>query len=207
MVVFQRKWTDSCRMLAGKPEAEYSRSCRCECPALVRLLQAADNSWYITEHRESHNHSMSLTMGEKVHRPSDKHIDVYTEDLIKQLRENNVNLGWAYNIIGSFFGSVEKVSFTKRTLTNICGKISHEQADDDVRKTLEVFADILAGDPGFTYRVMANSDIRVKFLMWTNGSSRMQYQYFGDEITFDTTYRTNLYDVPFDLFVHVNNHF
>lgn len=99
------------------------------------------------------------------------------------------------------------MSFTKRTLTNICGKISHEQADDDVRKTLEVFADILAGDPGFTYRVMANSDIRVKFLMWTNGSSRMQYQYFGDEITFDTTYRTNLYDMPFDLFVHVNNHF
>jgi hypothetical protein len=25
--------------------------------------------------------------------------------------------------------------------------------------------------------------------------------------TFDTTYRTNLYDMPFDLFVGVNNHF
>ena len=61
----------------------------------------------------------------------DKDIDVYTKDLIKQLRENNVNLGKVYNIIGSFFGSVEKVPFTK--------------------KTLEVFADILAGDPGLTW--------------------------------------------------------
>jgi hypothetical protein len=26
-------------------------------------------------------------------------------------------------------------------------------------------------------------------------------------VTFDTTYRTNLYDMPFGLFVGVNNHF
>lgn len=191
----------------GKPEAEKSRSCRCECPGLIRLLCASNNSWYITEHRESHNHSMSLTMGEKVHWPSHKHIDVYTKDLIRQLRENNVNLGKVYSIIGSFFGSAEKVPFTKRTLRNICGKISREQADDDVRKTLEVFADIVAGDPAFTYRVLADSASRVKNLMWTNGSSRMQYRFFGDVITFDTTYRTNLYDKPFGLFVGVNNHF
>ncbi|XP_044418290.1 protein FAR1-RELATED SEQUENCE 5 isoform X1 [Triticum aestivum] len=192
---------------SGKPAAENSRSCRCECPALVRLLRASDNSWYITEHREGHNHSMSLALGEKVHWPSHKHIDVYTKDLIKQLRENNVNLGKVYNIIGSFFGSVDKVPFTKRTLRNICGNINREQADDDVRKTLEVFADIVAGDPGFTYRVLADSNSRVKNLMWTDGRSRMQYQFFGDVITFDTTYRTNLYDMPFGLFIGVNNHF
>uniref|UniRef100_A0A453AC00 FAR1 domain-containing protein n=1 Tax=Aegilops tauschii subsp. strangulata TaxID=200361 RepID=A0A453AC00_AEGTS len=78
---------------SGKPDAENSRSCMCECPAPIRLLRASDNSWYIIEHRASHNHSMSLTMGEKVHWPSHKHIDVYTKDLIRQLRENNVNLG------------------------------------------------------------------------------------------------------------------
>lgn len=50
--------------MQGKPEAENSRSCRSECPALIRLLPAADNSSYMTEHCEGHNHSMSLTMGE-----------------------------------------------------------------------------------------------------------------------------------------------
>ena len=48
-----------------------------------------------------------------------------------------MNLGEVYIIIGSFFGCVEKVPFMKRTLSNICGKISREQAVDDVRKTLE----------------------------------------------------------------------
>jgi len=35
----------------------------------------------------------------------------------------------------------------------------------------------------------------------------MQYMLFGDAITFDITYKTNLYDMPFGLFVRVNNHF
>ena len=72
---------------------------------------------------------MFLTIIVKVHWPSHKHIDVHTKDLISQLRENNVNFGKVYSIIGSFFGSVEKVQFTKRTLRNICGKISRRQAD------------------------------------------------------------------------------
>lgn len=72
----------------GRPEVENSQSCRCECPALIRLLWASNNSCYITEHRENHNHSMSLTMGRvgALAWPSHKHIDVYTKDLIKQLK-------------------------------------------------------------------------------------------------------------------------
>ena len=43
--------------------------------------------------------------------------------------------------------------------------------------------------------------------MWSNGTSRRDITFFGDVLTFDTTYRTNLYDMPFGLFVGVNNHF
>ena len=43
--------------------------------------------------------------------------------------------------------------------------------------------------------------------MWATGNSRLQYNFFGDVITSDTTYRTNLYDMHFGLFVGVNNHF
>ncbi|KAM3371289.1 hypothetical protein ACQJBY_018588 [Aegilops geniculata] len=43
--------------------------------------------------------------------------------------------------------------------------------------------------------------------MWASGNSRLQYTFFGDALTFDTTYRINLYDMPFGFFVGVNNHF
>uniref|UniRef100_A0A453AJS9 FAR1 domain-containing protein n=1 Tax=Aegilops tauschii subsp. strangulata TaxID=200361 RepID=A0A453AJS9_AEGTS len=138
---------------AGKPIVENTRSCRCECPSLIRLLRTKDNGWYIAEHRDGHNHALSQTYGQTIHWPSHKHIDVYSKDLVKQLRQNNVNLSKVYSIIGSFFGKMENVPFTKRALRNMCGKISREQAEDDVRKTMEVFHDLCSKDPQFTYRV------------------------------------------------------
>ncbi|XP_020198461.1 protein FAR1-RELATED SEQUENCE 3-like [Aegilops tauschii subsp. strangulata] len=103
---------------------------------------------------------------------------------------------------------MENVPFTKSSLHNLCGKTNRDQADEeDVKKTMDVFAEIGAKDPHFTYRVQADSEDRVKNLMWATGSSRLQYNFFGDVITFHTTYRMNLYDMPFGLFVGVNSHF
>jgi hypothetical protein len=174
---------------------------------MIRLLRTDDNGWYISEHRVKHNHTMTENCGEKAFWPSHKHIDMYTKDLIRQLRNNNVNIGKVYSIIAAFFGNEGNVPFTKRSLRNLCGKLSKEQTEDDVRKTIEAFDELGAKDPKFMFRVQADDDNRIKNLMWTTGASRMQYKYYGDAITFDTTYKTNLYDMPFGLFVGVNNHF
>lgn len=174
--------------MQGKPIVENTRSCRYECPALIQLLRSKDNGWYIAKHREQHNHALSSTYGQTLHWPSHKHINVYSRDLVKQLRKNNVNLSKVYSIIGSFFGKMENVLFTKRALRNLCGKISCDQAEDDVRKTMEVFQEIGAKDQHFTYRVQADKEGRISSLMWANGNSRLQYTFFGDVVTFDTTY-------------------
>ena len=63
-------------------------------------------------------------------------------------------------------------------------KLSMEQADDDVRKTMEQ-AELGAKDPQFMYRVQADNEGWIKILMWANGNSRLQYTSFGDVITCD----------------------
>ena len=174
---------------------------------MIRLLRSKVNGWYISEHRAFHNHSLSDKCEQKIYWPSHRHIDIYTRDVIKQLHENNISIGKVYNIIGSFFGSMSSVPFSKRALRGLCGQISRDQADDDVRKTMEVFAELGSKDSGLYYRVQPDADNRIRNLLWSTGASRSQYHLFGDAITFDTTYRTNLYDMPFGLFVGVNNHF
>ena len=42
-----------------------------------------------------------------------------------------------YNIIGSFVGSVEKVPVMKRTLRNICGKVSRESHVEDIHASFK----------------------------------------------------------------------
>ncbi|KAE8771232.1 Protein FAR1-RELATED SEQUENCE 5 [Hordeum vulgare] len=192
---------------ADVPPSENTRSTRCECTARIRLLRSSDNGWYISEHRDAHNHNLSATCGEKMHWQSHRHIDRYTKDLVKQLRENNISLGKVFSIVGSFFGSVDNVLFTKRSLKTLCCKLNKEQSDSDARKTMDILGEMKANDPEFNYTVQVDEESRIKSIMWVNGRSVDQYKCFGDAITFDTTYRTNLYDMPFGLFVGVNNHF
>uniref|UniRef100_A0A8R7Q1J7 SWIM-type domain-containing protein n=2 Tax=Triticum urartu TaxID=4572 RepID=A0A8R7Q1J7_TRIUA len=192
---------------SGKPKEANSTSSRCQCQAMIRLLRTDDDGWYINEFRSSHNHSMLNTCAEKLHFPSHRHIDKYTRELVSQLRENNVNLSKVDNILATFFGRVENVPFTKRCLRTLCWKLSREQADDDVQKTMAIFSELKVQDGEFTYNVQVDDESRIRTLMWTNGRSKKQYHHFGDVVTFDTTYKTNLYDMPFGIFVGVNNHF
>uniref|UniRef100_A0A453CN59 Uncharacterized protein n=1 Tax=Aegilops tauschii subsp. strangulata TaxID=200361 RepID=A0A453CN59_AEGTS len=60
---------------------------------------------------------------------------------------------------------MENVPFTKRALRNLCGKISREQAENDARKTMEVFQELCSKDPQFTYCVQANNEGRISSLM------------------------------------------
>lgn len=92
-------------------------------------------------------------------------------------------------------------------MRTLCGKLSREQADDDVRKTMAIFSEMKEQDSEFTYNVQVDEESRIRTIMWSNGRSKTQYRHFGDVVTFDTTYKTNLYDMPFGLFVGVNNHF
>ncbi|KAM3298792.1 hypothetical protein ACQJBY_040327 [Aegilops geniculata] len=175
---------------SGKPKKTNTTSCQSECPAMLRLLRTADQGWFICEYRHVHNHAMLSNCTEKLHFPSHRHIDKYTRELVSQLRENNVNLSKVYSIIGTFFGRIENVPFTKRCLRTLCGKISKEQADDDVRKTLDLFSDLKERDSEFHYTVQVDSESRIRTIPWTNGRSKLQYHHFGDVVTFDTTYKT-----------------
>lgn len=85
-----------------------------------------------------------------------------TKDLVKQLRANNVNLNKVYNIVGNFLVQPRMCLSQKWTLRNLCGRISRDQADDDVHKTLAVFKEMQWNDPEFTYRVRRDEESRIK---------------------------------------------
>uniref|UniRef100_A0A0A9CTF0 MULE transposase domain-containing protein n=1 Tax=Arundo donax TaxID=35708 RepID=A0A0A9CTF0_ARUDO len=178
----------------------------CGCSALMKIARSKNGGWYVKEHVAEHNHHLSETYADKIIWRSHQYIDIQTKQLIKHLRDNNVNLSKVYSIISSFFGSPGNAPFTKRAVRGICAKLARDNADKDVKKTLALFSK-LEEDPNFMYNVEVDEKSCIKTLMWTNGRSRLQYEWFGDVITFDTTYKTNLYDMPFGLFIGVNNHF
>ena len=45
----------------------------------------------------------------------------------------------------------------------------------------------------------------IKNVFWSHASQRAEYKDFGDVVTFDTTYRTNMYSMPLAMFVGSNH--
>jgi hypothetical protein len=62
-------------------------------------------------------------------------------------------------------------------------------------------------NPRFFYAIDLDDEDRIKNVFWVDAKGREDYQVFGDVISFDTTYITNKYKMPFAPFIGVNNHF
>ena len=154
-------------------------SSKTDCKAMLCLHRTSDDGWVVVEHISDHNHPLSETYGEKKHWPSHHHLDKYTKDLIRMLRQNNIGITKLYTILGNFFGSMENVPAMKRCLKTLCQNINSEQAEDDIKKTLDLIRELRKSDPGFMFSVDPDEDGRIKTLMWTNSRRRMQYEHFG----------------------------
>uniref|UniRef100_A0A453DNP6 FAR1 domain-containing protein n=1 Tax=Aegilops tauschii subsp. strangulata TaxID=200361 RepID=A0A453DNP6_AEGTS len=62
----ERRPSSPCLGEEGIPKKGNKRTCRCRCPAMIRLLRSSDNGWYITYYRSDHNHALTERCGEKV---------------------------------------------------------------------------------------------------------------------------------------------
>ncbi|XP_051189963.2 protein FAR1-RELATED SEQUENCE 5-like [Lolium perenne] len=191
----------------GNGDETKNSTTRCGCKAMMRVATNDSCKWSVKKFIAEHNHDMVESCGEKKHLASHRQIDRHTKEMIRHLRENNVSLTRVNLVMGSLFGSMDKVPFSKKTLRTVCSNIAKEALVDDVQKTLQSFREKISRDPRFVFTAELDEDNRLNSLMWTSGRSRSLYQHFGDVITFDTTYETNIYKMPFGMFVGVNNHF
>lgn len=181
-------------------------SIRTDCAAKIRLHRRSDHAWYISSVNDTHNHRLTEAYSENKQWKSHGYIDPSTKDLIKKLRENNISVGRICNILGVSDGG-SRARMRKESVRSICAKLAQENMRDDIGKTLRLLDKMKETDPGLEVRFQIDSGGRLKMMLWCTGKNRLDYATFGDAITFDTTYRTNLYSLPFGLFMGVNNHF
>ncbi|XP_061343474.1 protein FAR1-RELATED SEQUENCE 5-like [Gastrolobium bilobum] len=76
----------------------------------------------------------------------------------------------------------------------------------DAQAVLNYCAKQQSLNPNFFYSIKCDDEDRMESFFWIDARSRKAYELFGDVITFDTTYKTNKYSMPFGPFVGVNNH-
>ena len=58
----------------------------------------------------------------------------------------------------------------------------------------------------FQYAYTTDEESRLEHIFWAPTPCFDWYQKYGDVVVFYTTYKVNAYDMPFGIFVDINNH-
>ncbi|RYR34243.1 hypothetical protein Ahy_A10g048997 [Arachis hypogaea] len=71
---------------------------------------------------------------------------------------------------------------------------------------LDYFTRMKEQNPNFFYDICVYSDKSLKHVFWVDARSRAAYEYFGDMVSFNTTYKLNKFEMPVTAFVGVDHH-
>ncbi|XP_037480462.1 protein FAR1-RELATED SEQUENCE 5-like [Triticum dicoccoides] len=91
-------------------------------------------------------------------------------------------------------------------VTNLKAKYHRESRLADIEDMIAYFEEKAKADADLFYRIRLDDEDRVKNMYWVDGAARRAYKHFGDCISFDATYLTNMYKMPRAPFIGINNH-
>ncbi|XP_042983189.1 protein FAR-RED IMPAIRED RESPONSE 1-like [Carya illinoinensis] len=113
----------------------------------------------------------------------------------------------SFNALAVEAGGFEKLPFIEKDARNYIDKARHLRLGKGGADALRSYFERMQyKNDGFYSLMDLDDDGRLQNVFWADARSRAAYEYFGDVVTFDTTYLTNRYGMPFAPFVGVNHH-
>ncbi|XP_072054923.1 protein FAR1-RELATED SEQUENCE 5-like [Arachis hypogaea] len=104
-------------------------------------------------------------------------------------------------------GGPSNLGFSEKDVRNyISSTLRSTNVNADVKEMLNYFMRMKELSPNYFYAVNLNEDNKFMSAVWVDARCRASYEYYGDVVSFDTTYSTNWHGLPFAAFIGVNHH-
>jgi len=181
---------------------------RVGCPAkLVIALDRNSGQWYVKNFIDEHNHPLALAdLGclLRLHRSiSDAQKAEIVELGIAGIRKHQI-----FEIMEMQYGGYDKVGYTSRDLYNFCHLYKQDIiAAGDAQTIINHLMERQIRDSNFFFKYMTDGEGHLPGLFWCDTQCLLDYEAFGDVVVFDSTYKTNRYNLPLVPFVGVNHHY
>ncbi|XP_042988596.1 protein FAR1-RELATED SEQUENCE 5-like [Carya illinoinensis] len=176
------------------------------CKARVNATLNKNEKWVFTTVVNAHNH---ITVSPKKTRllRSHKCLDEYSQRILKLNDRAGIRMSKNYYSLVVDAGGFDNLQFQEKDCRNFIDKARHLRLGKGGGDALnQYFQRMRDQNDGFVSNMDVDDDGRLRNMFWADARSRAAYEYFGDVVTFDTTYLTNRYGMPFALFVGVNHH-
>ncbi|XP_038680234.1 protein FAR-RED IMPAIRED RESPONSE 1-like [Tripterygium wilfordii] len=176
-----------------------------ECKARMSARIAKDGKWEISKFLDVHNHAMSPTQSRYFSCNRDINTHVKRQLEINDIAGIRPNKSHNAQVIGA--GGHENLHFLEQDTRNLLVKVRRLRlGEGDANAIQSYFMKMQSHNDEFFSLTDWDDNGRLKNVFWADPRSRAACREFGDVITFDTTYLTNKYDMPFAPFLGVNHH-
>ncbi|PWA55515.1 Protein FAR1-RELATED SEQUENCE 11 [Artemisia annua] len=186
-------------------------SSRCGCKAHMRIALRKTNEifpeeWHVATFSLEHNHEL-LSAKEVRFLPSYRTITKEDEKRILMLKECGLSVKQIMRVM-----EVEKdvphgqLQFLSKDVHNFLSKIHEMHSQNDAKELLQYCVQSKYENPNFQYVYKLDEENKLEHIFWSPAHCFDWYQKYGDVVSFDTTYKVNSYDMPFGIFVGVDNH-
>lgn len=177
-----------------------------ECKAMIVIIDRnLQNCWQIEILELEHNHVLDPNMVRFM--PCFKSLPISARKQLEINDKTGVPLNKSINAATTQVGGYENCTVNEKDSRNHIYELRRlNRRKGDAQALMKYFHNKQAQNSNFYYSVEFDDEGRLRNMFWVDSRSRAAYQYFGDVISFDTTYLTNRYGLPFALFVGVNHH-
>ncbi|GJX01470.1 protein FAR1-related sequence 11 [Tanacetum coccineum] len=190
----QRNWTSS----------------RCGCKAYMQITYRRENEafseeWQVTILNLEHNHEL-LSTDEVRFLPSYRSITTEDEKRILFLKEGGLSIRQIMRVM-----ELEKnvshgqLPFLSKDVRNFLSKVHEKYSHNDAKDLLEYCMKSKIENSNFQYAFIRDDENKLEHIFWSPPQCFEWYKKYGDVVAFDTTYKVNSYDMPFGIFVGIDN--
>ncbi|KAK8949262.1 Protein FAR-RED IMPAIRED RESPONSE 1 [Platanthera zijinensis] len=176
-----------------------------QCKARIFAKRLEDNKWIVTSFSDEHNYVLSP--GKSCNYRCNRKLTATAKRKLELNDADGIRMNKNFHVLMVEAGGHENLSFLEKDCRNYIEKVRRLRlGTGDASSLQNYFKQVQSIDANFFYNIDYDEENRIKNLFWADARCRAAYEDFGDVITFDTTYLTNKYDMPFAPFVGVNHH-
>ncbi|KAL6551959.1 hypothetical protein OROGR_008113 [Orobanche gracilis] len=195
-----RKYVSNSKNLL-KPNPVTKTQCKARLNVCVSLEGIVNVKSVVLEH----NHELSPTKARYFR--CNKNLGPHIKRRLEVNDQAGINVSRNFRSLVVEANGYDNLAFGEKDCRNYIDKVRRLRlGTGDAEAIQNYFVRMQKQNSNFYYVMDVDDDSSLRNVFWADARCRAAYEYFGDVITFDTTYLTNKYDMPFAPFVGVNHH-
>ncbi|XP_014522193.1 protein FAR-RED IMPAIRED RESPONSE 1-like [Vigna radiata var. radiata] len=187
-----------------RPEVKTLPSQTNQCPAGITFA-SKDDKWVVKTVVLEHSHELCPHTSNLIR--ANRKLNMHAKHTLEVNNDADVRINKSFLSMVSDAGGYENMQFMERDARNFIGQ--HRRSvckEGDGQMLLSHFSKMRDLNNNFFYELEMDEGNKITSVFWADAKSRAACEEFGDVVSFDTTYLTNKYDMPFAPFVGVNHH-